>query len=73
MQNHADRAARIHDVPRAWRLAEYPGTGPVLSRKLRNQPCGLDSARRLSCGVLKHVDTALFAGLPTCNMCQLTM
>ena len=30
MQNHADRAAHIHDVPCGGRLAEYPGTRSVL-------------------------------------------
>ena len=55
MQNHADRAARIHDVPGGGRLAEYPGTRSILPRKLRNQPGGLDAARRLGRGDLEDV------------------
>ena len=30
MQNHADGAARINNVPRRGRFAEYPGARPVL-------------------------------------------
>jgi len=59
MQNHADGAARINNVPRRGRFAEYPGARPVLPRKLRNQPCGLDSARRLRRGGLEHVGYSL--------------
>jgi len=69
MQNHADGAARINNVPRRGRFAEYPGARPVLPENFATSPAAWTRLAASAAEVSSTLGTVLFAGLPTCIMC----
>ena len=73
MEDHTDRAARIHDVPGGRRLTEYPGTVPFCPVNFATSPAAWIRFAASAADIWMTFGTVLFTAVPTWIMCQLTM